>query len=607
VIGKPRRVPPLVGILCLALAVSVASGCVQHEVDDRADASGGEPASANADGDNGNGTYSAPELPSGPAVFVAQNLPYTAYNNTTAQSHGDGNTAVLNQVLVDPFVVDGNGAFLLNTDVMESAALTSQDPQVVTYKIKPNVKWSDGAPWDCDDFYLAWLAGSGKAVVKGSDGEPVSDPTGRQATYFTPATTRGYQWATGECRDDLTFVETYSAPYVEWRQNYVHNAILPAHVLERVTGIPDITALRPDSAQADLQKAGDAWNRGWLGFNPDTMPASGPYRIAGSPPGGQTVLVRNERWVGHPGGPDRIVLTVTDTAGAVAGVQHRALTVVAPPADPVPAGQLRALSGQGVVFEARGGSSTENLNLNLARPLFQDADVRTAFAQCIDRNELVEELVREVLPAAQPQGSLTFLPGDANYEDRYGDKMSADPQKAQLTLERTGWVLGPDGVYSRNGQRLTFSISHDGAPTNSRAVELIRKQCRQAGMEILDGAAPAGMDAVLGHGTFDVALTTSSLVPPVSSMTDRYGSRGAKNYQHYSNPEVDDALGVAETEYAESSQAAARLTADRLIADDLVAFPLFQVPVMWSYSSNIHNVYLHNQDGITWNANEWTN
>ncbi|HEX2301632.1 MAG TPA: ABC transporter family substrate-binding protein, partial [Pseudonocardiaceae bacterium] len=98
---------------------------MQHKVDDRADASGGEPASASADGDNGNGTYNAPELPSGPAVFVAQNQPYTAYNNTTAQTHSDGNTVALNQVLVDPFVIDGNGAFLLNIDVMESAALTS--------------------------------------------------------------------------------------------------------------------------------------------------------------------------------------------------------------------------------------------------------------------------------------------------------------------------------------------------------------------------------------------------------------------------------------------------------------------------------------------------
>lgn len=604
-IEKRRRVPPVVGILCLALAVS---GCRQSEIADRVDSIGGEPASASADGDNGDGTYTAPAVPSGPAVFVAQDLPYSAYNNNTAEIHNIGNTQVLNQVLVDPFVVDGNGAFLLNSDVLESAALTSQDPQVVTYRIKPGVTWSDGEPWDCDDFYLAWLAGSGKAVVRGPDGNPIPDAEGNETAYFRPATTTGYERASGECRDDHTFVETYAAPYVEWRQNYVHNVILPAHVIERVTGIQDITTLGPDSAQADLQKAADAWNSGWLGFNAETMPASGPYRIESVQPDGRTVLVRNQEWVGNPGGPERIVFAppdAADGAAAVQGLQNQDFNVLAPPADPVLASRLHALSDQGVTFETREGPMTENLNLNLTRPLFQDADVRAAFAQCIDRNELVEELVRGVMPAAQPQGSLTFLPGDANYEDHYTEKMPADSQEAQLTLERSGWVLGQDGVYSRNDQRLSFSISHDGSPSHARAVELIRTQCRQAGMEILDGAAPVGFGEALALGNFDVALTTSSLIPHVSSMADRYGREGEKNYQNYTNPEVDDALGVAGTEYAESSRVAALAQADRLIAEDLVSFPLFQVPIMWAYSSNIDNVFRHPLDGVTWNANEW--
>lgn len=590
-------------VLCLAL---VLSGCIQRVADERADASGGEPASASARGDNGNGTYSAPQLPSGPAVFVAQEQPYTAYNNNTAATRTNANTVVLNQVLVDPFVIDGNGAFLLNSDVMVSAALTSQDPQVVTYKIKPGIRWSDGAAWDCDDFYLAWLAGSGKAVLRGPDGKPVTDEQGRQTPLFQPAGPRGHQWATGECRDDLTFVENYSAPYVEWRHNYVHNAILPAHVLERMTGIGDITALGPESPQAQLRRAAEAWNRGWLGFHAETMPASGPYRIGSVAPGRQTVLVRNEQWAGNPGGPERIVSTVVDAAGAVRAMGDRALNVVAPPADPVLAARLRALSDRGVVVEVRGADTIENLNLNLARPLFQDADVRAAFAHCIDRNELVEEQVRAVLPAAQPQGSLAFLPGHANYGDHFAETMSADPQKAQLALERTGWILGPDGVYSRSGQRLSFAITHDGSPGHAHTVQLIRKHCRQAGVEIVDAVVPGDLETTLRQGDFDVALRAVSLTPAVSSLADRYATRGAQNYQDYMNSEVDDALGVAETEYAESFQDAALLKADRIIADDLVSFPLFQVPVMWSYSSSIDNVFLHNQDGITWNANEWS-
>ncbi|MGH3839342.1 MAG: ABC transporter substrate-binding protein, partial [Pseudonocardiaceae bacterium] len=320
----------------------------------------------------------------------------------------------------------------------------------------------------------------------------------------------------------------------------------------------------------------------------------------------QTVLARNKAWVGNPGGPERIVLTyVADGAAAVAGLQDQQFGVVQPPADPLLADRLRTLENQGVIFEARGGPTVDHLDLNLASALFKDPVVRTAFAQCVDRNKLVDELVRGVLPETQPLGSLASLPGDAAYDDLYSEKMVADSQKAQVTLERAGWVLGSDGVYSQRNQRLSFSISHDASPDHARAVELIRTQCRQAGMEIADGATPGGLGEALARGTFDVALTASSRTPRVGSLADRYATKGRFNYQNYTNPEVDAALGVAQTEYAESTQTAALRKADRLLADDLVSLPLYQIPIMWAYTNNIDSVYRHGSSGVTWNANEW--
>ncbi|MDQ2880648.1 MAG: ABC transporter substrate-binding protein [Actinomycetota bacterium] len=581
--GKSRlliRLPA--GIACLVLAVA---GCAAASGIDRPDGGNGS-ANARARGDNGNGSYRAPKVPPGPAVFVAHGGAFSAYNNGTVRSDNNpDNDVVLDQVLADPFIVDGNGRFLLNSDVLVSAELTSKDPQVVTYKIKPNVSWSDGQPWDCRDFYLAWLAGNG-------------------TPYFTPATTRGLDRANAECRDKNTFVETYRSPYADWRRNYLHHAILPAHILERETGIADVTALSPTSVPAVLKKAGDFWNSGWAGFNAKTMPASGPYQFDRSTTGTQAVLIRNQAWVGNPGGPAMIVLSpVADGTAAVQGLANRQFTVVQPPADPLLADRLRALSGRGVIFAARGGPTAEHLDLNLLSPLFRDPVVRTAFAQCIDRNKLVDELARGVRPETQPLGSLAFLPDDAKYEDLYSDKMVADAQKAQVTLERAGWILGPDGVYSKAGQRLSFAISHDGSAVHSREVELIRTQCRQAGMEIAD--AGSGGDAV-GHGQFDVALTTSSRASRVWSLADHYATNGKFNYQHYSNPEVDAALDVAETEYAEPTQLDSLMKADRLLADDLVSLPLFQVPIMWAYTNNIGSVYRQASDGVTWNANEWT-
>ena len=584
----PRRVRLLIRfalmIVCLAVAVA---GCVAAREIDRPD--GGGPADTQARGDSGDGTYRAPKVPSGHAVVIAHGAPFSAYNNTTAQTkYNPDNDLVLNQVLVKPFVVDGNGKLLLNSDVLASAELTSKDPQVVTYKIKPNVRWSDGRPWECRDFYLAWLAGSGTTP------------------YFTPASTRGLDRATAECRDNNTFVETYRSPYADWRRNYLQHTILPAHILEQETGISDVTTLRPASAPAELKRAAEFWNNGWTGFNLKTMPASGPYQFGSSTSTTQTVLIRNNAWLGNPGGPAMLVFTaVADGAAAVAGLANRQIGVVQLPADSLLADRLRELSTRGVTFETRGGATVEHLDLNLASPLLKDPVVRTAFAQCIDRNKLVDELVRGVRPEAQPLGSLVFLPGDARYEDLYSDKMVADGQKAQVTLERGGWVLGSDGVYSRAGQRLSFAISHDGSPSHSQEVDLIRAQCRLAGMEIASRPLPDDLDDTMAHGQFDVVLTASSRIPRVWSAADHYETNGVLNHQHYSNPALDTALGVAETEYSEPSQLDALAKVDRLLADDLVSLPLFQIPVIWAYTNNIDSVYRQASDGVTWNANEW--
>ncbi|MGH3853407.1 MAG: ABC transporter substrate-binding protein [Pseudonocardiaceae bacterium] len=578
--GKSQRIRLVAGFLAqLSCLVFAVTGCMAASGPEHP--SGG-PMNTLARGDQGDGSYRAPKVPAGPAVVVAHDAPFSAYNNKTARANNNpDNALVLSQVLVDPFIVDGDGRFLLNSDVLLSAELTSKNPQVVTYKIKPNVRWSDGQPWNCHDFYLAWLAGSGATP------------------YFTPATTRGLDRVTAECRDQNTFVETYRSPYADWRRNYIDHAILPAHILERETGIADITALTQASAPAELKKAGDFWNSAWVDFNAATMPASGPYQFDSSTSRQQVVLTRNKTWAGNPGGPAMIVLTpVGDGAAAALGLANRQFNVVQPPADPLLADQLRALSGQGVIFQERGGPTVERLDLNLASPLFRDPVIRTAFAQCVDRNKLVDELVRGVRPDAQPLGSLVFLPGEGAYADLYSATMVADAQKAQVTLERAGWVLGSDGVYSRAGQRLSFSISHDGSPAHVREAELIRKQCRQAGMEITDGAP---LD-----GQFDVALTASSSTSRVWSLADRYATNGDLNHQHYSNPQVDAALGVAETEYSESIRTDALAKVDRLLADSLVSLPLFQIPIMWAYASNIDSVSRAAVDGVTWNANEWT-
>lgn len=589
--------------LVLALSACTDEGNGGGPVDVGSEAPSGGPSPEDA---NGDGTYNIPEVPAGPAIFLAHPSPYTGYNSTVAGEDTMGNTLVLNQVLADPFVLDGDGEHLLNTDVMESVEVTSEDPQVVTYRIKPSITWSDGVPWDCDDFYLAWLAASGKAVVRNPEGEPVMDLQGEPQSYFNATRNPGAARATGECTDNLTFVETYEAPFADWPGNYAGNAILPAHVVEQQAGVADVTQLTPDSAAEDLQRVADFWNSGWSGYQERVMPASGPYRIDRWEPGRSVTLSRNERWAANPGGPQRMVLSsIPDGDAAVRGLAEQNLNVAVPPADPVVAQRLRRLAEQGVIFEVGGGKVAEHLELNFANPLFQDPAVRQALFHCIDRGDITDKLARRTDPQAQPLGSLTFLPGEPGYEDVYADQGTGDAERAKQTLEIAGWTLGPDNVYTKDGRRLSFPISHTDAPRQTEIVELIQLHCREAGMEVIDDSDPAFLERRLEQGDFDAALLATQRGPLKSSLASRYQTTGERNHQNYSDPEVDKALELVRIESSEPARGDALSRADRLLAEDHASLPLFQIPDMWAYSDNVSGVHPNGWHGVTWNAAEW--
>ena len=596
------------GVSALAAALGAAlvlSACGGGGGGDDGGGSGGD-ALTGAKGNNGDGTYNAPEVAQGGEVTFAHEAPYTTYNNATADGNNFNNTLVLNPVIAEPFIIEDSLDVLLNADVMDSVELTSENPQVVTYRIKQGVTWSDGEAWDCDDFYLGWMSASSKFVQRGPDGQPILGAEGTPADFFTPASTTGTELVDGECTDDLTFVETYSEPYSDYEGNYLNKNLLPAHILEQETGVADITQITPESPQDQLAAIGEFWNTGWNGFTTNLMPGSGPYMIDSWQQGNSVTLVRNPEWIGNPGGPERIVLrSIEDATAQSQALENQELDVMAPQADPVVADRLRNLSAQGVTFQAGGGLTFEHLDLNLAFPLFQDVAVREAFAQCIDRNDLVDKLIRGVDPEAAPLGSLLFLPDEQGYQDVYSDTMPADPNQAKQTLEAAGWALGQDGTYAKDGQRLSFRISHTGIDRRSQTVQLIQSHCREAGIDIVNDADPTFLDDRVSAGDYDVALFAWVGTPFKSSKISLYTTTGGQNWSNWSNPTVDEQMPLVATEFDEDQRDTYLTTADRALADAHLSLALYQLPNMWSYTETVDATSYNGSTGVTWNAWEW--
>lgn len=559
------------------------------------DGNGDVASMAVAKGESGD-EYTSPEVEqTEETVTVSTDNPFTAYNNAAADANNSYNSFALTMVLSGAYKLNGNNKVLLNKDVMESVEITSEDPQVVTWKIKDGITWSDGEAWDCDDFHLAWLAQTGK--VKGEDG----------ADIFTAAGTTGYELISKlECPSETEVVTTFDAPYPDYKGLFgIGLDILPAHVLEQNAGVEDVTALTPESDIAELQKVADFWKAEWNGFTADLMPSSAQYKITAFEQNNSVTLERNESWGGPPGGPAKIVLRgISDQVAQAQALENDEVQVnsMAQP-DANAAERLRALSSQGVTFGASPGLAFEHFDLNVENKWLADKAVRQAFFQCVNREDLVEKLIRPVQEDAEPLGSLTFFSSEEGYEDRYA-QYTGDAEAAKKTLEDAGYTFGDDGIATKDGEKVSFRISHTDIPRRKQTVELVQAHCAPAGIEIVDDTDPNFLDSRVSQGDYDVALFAWSAAPFKSSQKSIYISTGGQNWSNWSNPEVDAAFEEATTTLDEAASTAAYQKADQVMADEAWSLPLFQMPNMWAWRG-IDRVYYQSYYGSLWNANEW--
>ena len=208
-------------------------------------------------------------------------------------------------------------------------------------------------------------------------------------------------------------------------------------------------------------------------------------------------------------------------------------------------------------------------------PLFSNREMRRALALAINRQTLARNLLDtfaivpvgptvRVFPTTDPK--LAQLPYDS--------------ARANAMFDSLGWRRGSNGIRSRNGKELSFTIT---IPTNSlnriRAGVILQDQLKRAGVRVhLEQIDMNTEIARVTAGAFDAALDVWTMGASPDGTWDGWSTAGAAasgvNYSHYSNPAFDAALDSALK--ADSSNARASFSrAYEIINAD--------VPAVWLY------------------------
>lgn len=280
---------------------------------------------------------------------------------------------------------------------------------------------------------------------------------------------------------------------------------------------------------------------------------------------------------------DKLVFKVVPEAGVRAGSLQ--------------SGQVDAVSSVGKADEAalkRGRVALQRranpgvvfgLGLNNARPVLKDARVRRAIQFAVDRRQIADT----VFPTGTRPATSVLAHTTPDYTNLAAD-LAFDAAKAKSLLDAAGWRLGHDGVRTKDGKRLSLTITwFPNAATNQPALELVQQQLKAVGIDVvLKQLQVSQFTTTLQSGDFDVVWGNVTRSDP-DILRNSFSTQLANVY-HLPPSSLDAAL----SEQAATTDAAQRGhlvdEAQKLLVRNAYYAPVVELQTQLGVSKKVHDL-----------------
>ncbi len=448
----------------------------------------------------------------------------------------------------------------------------SADLKTVTFHMRPGLVWSDGVALDARDVDYTWkLWANPKFPTYNTIG--VADIASAVVSS-----------------DNLSITFTLKDPLVSFVSQWADasTAPMPAHHFQSMD--PASITKSPDN------------------LNPSVV--SGPFMMSESKPGVDYIIVRNPKYyLASQGLPylDKVVFKiVTDqntilkdlqagsvdsswflnVANALAYAKLSSYTVVADP---------NSYSWEALWFNFHN------------KVLANNPEVRKAIAMATDQQTLID-VARRGLGGKRCQDHPSVqVPGyTANLSC---PQLNPDIAGANTLLKQNGWVMGSDGVYTKNGQRLEFQYSTTANNLWRSDDQLINKaNFAKIGIKVDIQNYPAStfFGSILitaKPGVYDIAeFASSGAIDPDNAASLQTGSQG--NLAYYSSAQMDALL---KQEQSTGDPAARQKAFDAINQLEVTDFPFvleFSAPDVAIHKKGTNN-YSPSAIGIGETINIW--
>ena len=434
---------------------------------------------------------------------------------------------------------------------MLADSITAEDERNFLVHIDEEAVWSDGQPVTADDVvYTALRLCS-----------PVIGNTAMMYYVFEGVGDDGYVEEGADHVDGIVKVDDKTVRFttkdpmslITFNSSYARYLMpLPKHVLEGV-------------AEADL--ASYDW------FNhPDVV--SGPFRVTEFDKDHYISYEANEAYFKGAPAIDRLNIRIVEGSQLLAGLQSGEIDITQNTMSAIPLEDYESIQALENV-EASFGDPITNQSVFIRTENIPDARVRQAMVYAIDRQQILEQLLK-----GNGEVSEGFLSSASPYYDDTIEPLGYDPEKAKALLAESGW----DG-----SQVLRFCVD-SGDSTFVNAASIIVAQWAAVGIQAqIQTMDINSLMSTAGSGDFDV-LAVQYTYPPVDPYVDIAWLLGGEgSWTGYTSPEIEEAF--AQIPLSSDAKELKELygAVDRKVQEDVPMFSAYIIKSMAAANKRLVN------------------
>ncbi len=431
----------------------------------------------------------------------------------------------------------------------------SSDSLTFTFKLRPNLKWSDGSPLTADDvvfsYGLMFLPETKEFVSRYR-----SDLEGFLQSVTAP--------------DPQTVVFKFSKVLANFLDSHCRRGILPKKLLGGV--------------------APKALNTHDFFSAPPV--ASGVFKFVKWDKGQQVVLALNDNfWAGTSNLDQYIFKVVTDAVVLAQQLKTGELDAGEPDASQFDnLKTVSTLTTQAIVAPR---FVYYQFNLDPTRApykLFSDKSVRKALHMALDRTAIAKAVYfGQAVPGDSVIPSTSWA-----YNPSVAPKYKYDKAAAEKLLEDAGWAKGSDGIRAKGGVRLSFELNtNSGNKVRENLIQVMQQQWKEIGVEATPRpiAFQTLVTQIRSTHTFAALLIGIAFGDTDPDETTLFTSKGigsgGLNGMQYKNPDVDRLMADALTTTDRTKRKPIYAQIQNILADELPAPILLYYNSIWGINKRV--------------------